>query len=212
MSIRFFPRPGGHQIAYMQRKGRSPGILFLPGLGSNMISLKGDALDRFASSQGLSYLRYDPFGHGSSSGEQTEATVARDRPHKIKALIGIASAPDCTRETIPKRMDKDQLDELTRGTRSYIQVAGGWKVTQNFLEEGEKHCVLDQDMHVDYPVRLLHGTEDVTVPPSLSKRLKDRMIGDDVQVKMIDGGDHRLSTPENLDILLNTIRKPLLLQ
>lgn len=55
------------------------------------------------------------------------------------------------------------------------------------------------------PVRLLHGLEDPDVPWQTSLRLAQALLSPDVQVTLIKGGDHRLSTPRDLAIIDNAL-------
>ena len=56
------------RIAYRQREGLSPTILFLPGYASDMEGTKAIALDALAERKGLAMLRLDYSGTGSSPG------------------------------------------------------------------------------------------------------------------------------------------------
>ncbi|HXH53985.1 MAG TPA: alpha/beta hydrolase [Sphingomicrobium sp.] len=66
---------GGARLAYRLRPGGSPTILFLPGYASDMEGAKAVALDAFAARRGLSMLRFDYSGTGSSSGHFDEGTL-----------------------------------------------------------------------------------------------------------------------------------------
>ena len=65
----------GRRLAYRLREGRSPTILFLPGYASDMEGAKALALDTFAQERGLSMLRFDYSGTGSSEGRFEEGTL-----------------------------------------------------------------------------------------------------------------------------------------
>eukprot|EP01117_Protostelium_nocturnum_P017579 TRINITY_DN7178_c0_g1_i1.p1 TRINITY_DN7178_c0_g1~~TRINITY_DN7178_c0_g1_i1.p1 ORF type:complete len:256 (+),score=63.74 TRINITY_DN7178_c0_g1_i1:150-917(+) len=69
----------GNYISYKKREGKSPGVVFIPGFMSHMNSAKGEALDKYAQSRGLSYVRFDPFGHGDSSGHSSDALIGTFR-------------------------------------------------------------------------------------------------------------------------------------
>jgi hypothetical protein len=43
------------------------------------------------------------------------------------------------------------------------------------------------------------------VPHSLSLQLADRLLSDDVRVTLIKDGDHRLSRPEDLALLVQAV-------
>ncbi|MGD9669108.1 MAG: alpha/beta hydrolase [Hyphomicrobiaceae bacterium] len=66
------------RIAYMLAKGTRPdglGLVWLPGLKSDMISTKAAALAKWAGPRGLAMTRFDYSGHGRSEGIFGEATV-----------------------------------------------------------------------------------------------------------------------------------------
>ncbi len=66
----------GRRIAYRLRPGASPATVFLPGYASDMEGTKALALDEFAERRGLSMLRLDYSGTGSSSGKFEDGTLA----------------------------------------------------------------------------------------------------------------------------------------
>ena len=62
-------------LAYDKLEGTEPGIVFLPGLKSDMEGTKAMALKAYCEEKGRSYLRFDYFGHGKSSGKFEETTI-----------------------------------------------------------------------------------------------------------------------------------------
>ena len=72
--------PNGHQLAYIQtlndtQGSERPGIVFLPGLKSDMYGTKAVALEEWCSGQALDFLRFDYSGHGQSEGVFLEGTI-----------------------------------------------------------------------------------------------------------------------------------------
>ena len=65
--------------------------------------------------------------------------------------------------------------------------------------------LLDSEIAIDCPVRLVHGDCDQDVPLEIAFRLKDRLRSADVQVTIIKGGGHRLSEPHEIDAILRTV-------
>ncbi len=65
------------RIAYISQAGKpgGPGLVWLAGLKSDMVSTKAEALSHYAAERGLSYLRFDYSGHGESEGEFENGTV-----------------------------------------------------------------------------------------------------------------------------------------
>ena len=62
-------------LAYDKLEGTEPGIVFLPGLKSDMEGTKAMALKAHCEEKGRTFLRFDYFGHGKSSGKFEETTI-----------------------------------------------------------------------------------------------------------------------------------------
>ena len=90
---RFLTRPDGERIAYAATPGRSPGVLWLGGFKSAMRGTKATALQHWAERTGQSYVRFDYFGHGESSGDFRDGTVTRWRDDALAALDALTQGP-----------------------------------------------------------------------------------------------------------------------
>lgn len=228
-------RHDGETIAYLQRPGKTPGMIWLGGFHSDMQGTKAVALDQWAAKNGRAFLRFDYFGHGKSSGDFRDGTitrwrddalavldeltegsqvlagsslgawiallVAKARPERITALLLIAPAPDFTERLMWTRMPEE--------VRQHIQQKGEWlrpsnyndgpyPITLRLIEDGRQHLLLDAPIQIDCPVHILHGMRDPDVPWQHAIQLAERLSGNPV-VTLIKEGDHRLSTPGDLD-------------
>jgi pimeloyl-ACP methyl ester carboxylesterase len=71
----------GSRIAYILRRPAdargAPGLVFAGGFRSHMRGTKAEFLDGYAARRGLAYLRFDPLGHGESSGRFEAGTIGR---------------------------------------------------------------------------------------------------------------------------------------
>jgi pimeloyl-ACP methyl ester carboxylesterase len=83
----------GRRIAYRLRVGSSPTILFLPGYASDMEGTKAVALDAFAEERGISMLRLDYSGTGSSGGRFEDGTLALWLEEALAALDRLTNVP-----------------------------------------------------------------------------------------------------------------------
>jgi len=149
---------------------------------------------------------------GSSIGGWLMLLAARARPERVRALVGIAAAPDATEDLMWQRMSFEQraalmLQGAVRVPSRYSDA--GYLITRKLIEEARAHLVMRERLDISCPVRLLHGMADPDVPWQTSLALAEHLPGDDVQLLLVKGGDHRLSRESDLDLLLRTI-KPLL--
>lgn len=146
---------------------------------------------------------------GSSMGGWIALLLAKRRPDLVAALVGVAAAPDFTEELM-----WDLFDDQVRET---IMKKGVWMrpsdypeydaqpITRALIEDGRKQRVLRGALPYSGPVRLLHGQNDPDVPWELSLRLAAHIASDDTRVTLIKDGDHRLSRPQDLTLLLKTV-------
>ena len=215
----------GKRIAYRRRVGRGPGLFFLPGYGSDMEGSKALALDAFAEREGWSLLRFDYSGTGSSSGKFEHGTLdvwleealavldqlttgptivvgssmggwialhlALLRPERVQALVGIAAAPDFTQWGFSPEQAAQLGDE--------------GRLTRSFWESGQRLLLLDQEISVECPVRLVHGDRDEEVPLDIAFGTMRALRSGDVQLNVIKDGGHRLSQPHEIDAILRTV-------
>ena len=85
----------GEEIAYMQQTGAAnkPGLVFLGGFRSDMTGSKAQALADYAARNDLSYLRFDYFGHGASSGDFLKGTISHWRAEVAHVLSTLTQGP-----------------------------------------------------------------------------------------------------------------------
>ncbi len=67
--------------------------------------------------------------------------------------------------------------------------------------------MLDSDLSIDRPVRLLHGQADNDVPWETSLRLVKALRSSDVQTILVKDGDHRLSRDQDIALLIDIVAK-----
>lgn len=141
---------------------------------------------------------------GSSMGGWLMLLAALERPEAVKALIGIASAPDFTQGLIWDVMnDHEKASLLKDGI--YHQPSdysnSPYPIAKSLIEEGRRHLLLDKEINITCPVRLIHGMKDDDVPYTLSIELAKRLRSEDVQLELIKRSDHRMSSPEDIALI-----------
>lgn len=147
---------------------------------------------------------------GSSMGGWIALLVARARPERVAALIGIAAAPDFTEELIWARATPAQRAALENA--GYVDhpsdySAEPYRITRRLIEEGRGHLLFDKPIPLTCPVRLIHGLQDAEVPWQTSLRLAEALDSDDVEVNLVKSAAHRLSEPADLARLERTIEE-----
>jgi pimeloyl-ACP methyl ester carboxylesterase len=238
--IAYLESAEGHSLAFRLRRGRAPTLLFLPGYASDMEGTKALALDGLAGQLGLSMLRFDYSGTGSSGGSFEEATLERwigeallladrlthgplilvgssmggwialhvtlARPDRVAALAGIAAAPDFTdwgySAEEKRRLVADGRLEQPNPYGPEPQVT-----SRAFWESGERLKLLDGELAIDCPVRLVHGDADDEVPVEVAIRLMRRLRSTDVQLLLVKDGGHRLSQPNEIAAIVHMVRE-----
>ena len=70
-----FHETNGRRIALRRRAGAGPGVVWLGGFKSDMLSTKASRLDEWAAAAGRAFLRFDYSGHGESSGDFADGTI-----------------------------------------------------------------------------------------------------------------------------------------
>lgn len=147
---------------------------------------------------------------GSSMGGWMALLLARDRPERICGLVLIAPAPD-----FPQRLMLPQLDEAAK---TALKRDGMWyrpsefeedpyPITQALIDESRRHEILDgPKITVNGRVHILHGTGDEVVPLDHARRVAEHLNTPNVELEIVEGGDHRLSDPPNLDRLWRAVQ------
>ncbi|KAL7838058.1 hypothetical protein AOLI_G00264620 [Acnodon oligacanthus] len=92
-TIQYATRPDLPRLAYRKLKGKSPGVMFLPGFASHMGGQKAEALEEFCKSLGHSYLRFDYTGCGASEGQMTDYNIGTWKKDVLYVLDELVEGP-----------------------------------------------------------------------------------------------------------------------
>lgn len=141
---------------------------------------------------------------GSSMGGWIAALLALQRRERIAAIVFIAPAPDFTEELMWRDMDEAARARLMREGR--IEAPPDYSdeptiITRTLIEDGRRHLILGGPIAIDCPVRILQGMADRDVPWRHALRLAEAIEGGEVEIALVKAGDHRLSSPADLDRL-----------
>ncbi len=147
---------------------------------------------------------------GSSMGGWIGLLAALARPDRVKGYIGLAAAPDFTKELCWDRYSDEIKATLRRDGVYYEACDYGddpYPMTLRLLEEGNDHLLLGATIPLTCPVRLIQGQQDPDVPWRTAQRISDRLTSTDVVITYVKSGDHRLSSDADLKRLCQQVKE-----
>ena len=147
-------------------------------------------------------------GRLSRAPRRPRIAMRRARRSDIKGLILIAPAVDFTEALIWAKAPEE--------ARRAIMDEGAWRrpsayssepdcFTRALIEDGRKHLLLGGMIRTRAPTVVLQGMRDEDVPFSHALALMQRLGGDPATLTLVKDGDHRLSRPQDLELLFEAL-------
>jgi pimeloyl-ACP methyl ester carboxylesterase len=127
---------------------------------------------------------------------------------RVGGLLLLAPAPDFTIELMePQFTDAMRRDLAERG---FIEEASDYSpepniYTRALFEDGRENRVMTGIIETHCPVHILQGMADPDVPYGHALRLVDHLPADDVTLSLVRDGDHRLSRPQDLAMIISAL-------
>ena len=127
---------------------------------------------------------------------------------RIHGLVLIAPAWDMTERLMWQRFPESVRRSLME-TGVYLRPShygdGDYAITRGLIEEGRRHLIGDAPFDPGRPIRILHGLLDPDVPWEHTLDLEALLTGDRVRVAAVPDGEHRLSRPEDIALMLELV-------
>ncbi len=151
---------------------------------------------------------------GSSMGGWLALRLLIDPPEgnfRIKGVIGIAAAPDFTKDIMEQFSPEDYVQLKNNGRVEQANEYGDdpYIFTKSLFDDGKRQSLLDPEE--PYKTRamltLLQGKKDNSVHWEKALRIEKAFDGPCTKVIFIEDGDHSLSQPDNLALLDEQISK-----
>ncbi len=149
---------------------------------------------------------------GSSMGAWIALRMAQELrkagEDRVAGLVLLAPAPDFTAELVEPQLTEAQRKALAEN--GYFEEPSDYSdqpyiYTRALIEDGRKNLVMTGPIDTHCPVHILQGLADPDVPPAHALKLASLLPADDVTLSLIPEGDHRLSRPQDLDMLLGAV-------
>lgn len=127
---------------------------------------------------------------------------------RIAGLVLLAPAPDFTAELIEPALTKKQQRDLEK--QGYFEEKSEYSpepniYTRALIEDGRLNRVMTGRIDTHCPIHVLQGMADPDVPHDHALKLVGLLPADDVTLSLIPDGDHRLSRPQDLDLLVRSV-------
>jgi pimeloyl-ACP methyl ester carboxylesterase len=147
---------------------------------------------------------------GSSMGSWIALHLATLYPQNIVGIVGVASAVDFTEDIYNSATSIQKKDWENNGVAYFPSRYDSepYPVTWNLIcDAKQKWYLMDKSTNISItcPVRLLHGQCDEDIPCEKSLQLSSLLDSEDVILTLIKSGDHRLSTPQDLKRILDSV-------
>lgn len=147
---------------------------------------------------------------GSSLGGWIAALAALSRKERVAGSVFIAPAPDFTEALIWDQMTEAERDRVMRDGMLVEHSPYSIEptiITRALIEDGRKHLILGGKIDITCPVRIVQGMADDEVPWRHAACFAELLRSDDVEMILLKSGDHRLSTPPEIAIILKAIEE-----
>lgn len=136
--------------------------------------------------------------------------LQREQPEqaaRIKSLVLIAPAWDMT-ELMWRSFSAEARRALTeKGVyhRPSAYGDGAYPISKAFIDDGRNHLIGNEPYDPGRPVHIIHGLLDPDVPWEHTLDLVAHMSGDWTRVAAVPDGEHRLSRPEDIALMLDIV-------
>ena len=144
---------------------------------------------------------------GSSMGGWVALLAALARPERVQGLVLVNPAQDFTDRLMWPGLADHARQAILRDGEAQIteEGLGDYVLTRAMFDEAKAWMLLDGPVGITAPTHILQGREDDVVPWRHQAALLERLHGGDVRLDLIEGGDHRLSSPAELARLVAAV-------
>ena len=144
---------------------------------------------------------------GSSMGSWISLNQFKFFKKQIVGFLGIGSAPQFLEGLMWNKFSKKMKKEITKN--GIINLKHGnyeYPISLQLIKDGRKNKVFHKKIYDKLKVTMVHGQKDESVPVSYSKKILKIFVNSKKKLVIIKKGDHSLSSPKWLNILLKELK------
>ena len=143
---------------------------------------------------------------GSSMGAWISLNLFKNFKKQIKGFLGIGSAPEFLTYLMWNKFPKEVKNEIiNKGIYKLKNGQHEYLITHQLIKDGRKNKVLNKSITSKIPITMVHGSKDEVVPKIYSKKILTLFPNAKKKLKIINNGDHSLSSNRNLKIILKEL-------
>jgi pimeloyl-ACP methyl ester carboxylesterase len=129
---------------------------------------------------------------------------------RIEGLLLLAPAPDFTAELVEPNLTEAHRRDLER--KGYFEELSEYSpepniYTRALIEDGRPNRVMNGPIDTHCPVHIIQGMRDPDVPHTHALKLVSCLPADDVTLALVPDGDHRLSRPQDIAMILRALEE-----
>jgi pimeloyl-ACP methyl ester carboxylesterase len=127
---------------------------------------------------------------------------------RIRGIVLVAPAVDMTEALMWDRYSAEVRRVMTEQgfyLKPSLYGPEPYLYTIRLIEDGRRHLFLESGLEIPCPLRILQGDADPDVPYDHALRTFQALRGRDIRLTLVKGGDHRLSSPGDITLLLETV-------
>jgi pimeloyl-ACP methyl ester carboxylesterase len=131
---------------------------------------------------------------------------------RVAGLVLLAPAPDFTSELVEPALTRAERRALDR--QGFFEERSAYSdqpdiYTRELIEDGRANRVMAGPIDTHCPVHVLQGMVDQDVPHSHALKLVSLLPADDVTLSLVPDGDHRLSRPQDIAMIIGAVEEML---
>lgn len=143
---------------------------------------------------------------GSSLGGWLSLIAAEERPERVKAMLGLAAAPDFTVDLEDKYLTPEQNKTIQeQGRLEFTNNDFTYIFTKKLMKTGRENQMLNRTVNVTCPVQLIQGQKDASLDWRKALQISQALSGNNVTIKLLKYSNHRLGEDSDLEVIQHSL-------
>ena len=143
---------------------------------------------------------------GSSLGGWLSLMAAEARPERVKAMLGLAAAPDFTVDLQDKYFTPEQNEIIEKqGRLEFTNDDFTYIFTKKLMDTGRENQMLNRTINITCPVHLIQGQKDASLDWRKALQISQAIQGNNVMIQLLKYSNHRLGEDSDLEVIAGAL-------